>query len=112
MRQGGVLAQYATPAELLLHPRGEFVEQFVGGDRALKRLSLLRVGDVPLDAPGGASDDLPRLRATASARTALSVLLEHERLVVVDENGVPLGTVTLEAIHATVRREAASPTAS
>jgi osmoprotectant transport system ATP-binding protein len=113
MKKGGVLAQYATPAELLLHPQGEFVEQFVGGDRTLKRLSLLRVADVALDpAPSGVGDDLPRLRATASARNALSILLEHERLVVVDEHGVPLGTLTLEAIHATVRREAASPTAS
>jgi osmoprotectant transport system ATP-binding protein len=113
MKKGGVLAQYATPAELLLHPRGEFVEQFVGGDRTLKRLSLLRAGDIPLDpTPAGGADDLPRLRESGSARTALSLLLECERVLVVGEDGVPRGTLTLEAIHATVRREAASPAAS
>ena len=40
-----MLAQYAPPAELLLTPANEFVEDFVGADRALKRLALLRVRD-------------------------------------------------------------------
>src|SRR5215213_4795177 len=48
MRQGGHLAQYATPAELLMAPADPFVEDFVGADRALKRLSLMRVSDVDL----------------------------------------------------------------
>ncbi|MFN2616812.1 MAG: ABC transporter ATP-binding protein [Thermoleophilaceae bacterium] len=48
MQQGGVLAQYATPAELLMHPETKFVEDFVGADRALKRLALQRVKDIDL----------------------------------------------------------------
>jgi osmoprotectant transport system ATP-binding protein len=48
LRQGGRLAQYATPAELLMAPADGFVEDFVGADRALKRLSLLRVADIDL----------------------------------------------------------------
>jgi osmoprotectant transport system ATP-binding protein len=48
LRQGGVLAQYATPAELLMAPADDFVEDFVGADRALKRLALMRVRDVDL----------------------------------------------------------------
>jgi osmoprotectant transport system ATP-binding protein len=48
MRQGGRLAQYATPADLLMHPANDFVEQFVGADRALKRLALQRVRDIDL----------------------------------------------------------------
>ena len=48
MRKGGRLAQFATPAELLMDPADEFVEDFVGADRALKRLGLMRVGDVDL----------------------------------------------------------------
>src|SRR3989442_7953126 len=46
LQKGGVLAQYATPPELLMSPASDFVEDFVGADRALKRLSLLRVRDV------------------------------------------------------------------
>ncbi len=48
MRTGGRLAQYATPAELLMAPADDFVEDFVGADRALKRLALLRVADIDL----------------------------------------------------------------
>jgi osmoprotectant transport system ATP-binding protein len=48
LKKGGVLAQYAPPAELLMQPADAFVEDFVGADRALKRLSLRRVRDVDL----------------------------------------------------------------
>ena len=48
LQKGGKLAQYAPPAELLMFPNGRFVEDFVGADRALKRLALQRVRDVDL----------------------------------------------------------------
>jgi osmoprotectant transport system ATP-binding protein len=48
MQVGGKLAQYAPPAELLMSPASEFVEDFVGADRALKRLALQRVRDIDL----------------------------------------------------------------
>jgi len=48
MKVGGILAQYAPPAELLSAPADKFVEDFVGADRALKRLALQRVRDIDL----------------------------------------------------------------
>ena len=51
LKKGGILAQYAAPGELLMHPADAFVEDFVGGDRALKRLALQRVADAPLAPP-------------------------------------------------------------
>ncbi len=48
LKKGGHLAQYATPAELLMAPADDFVEDFVGADRALKRLALMRVADIDL----------------------------------------------------------------
>jgi osmoprotectant transport system ATP-binding protein len=48
MREGGKVEQYATPAELLMAPANDFVEDFVGADRALKRLALMRVSDIDL----------------------------------------------------------------
>ncbi len=86
LRKGGVLAQYATPAELLTSPADAFVEDFVGADRALKRLSLLRVRDVSLwKAP------LARVgEPTAAVRERIaSADLPHPLLV--DEQGRPLG---------------------
>jgi osmoprotectant transport system ATP-binding protein len=46
---GGVLEQYASPAEILSAPGSEFVEEFLGEDRSLKRLSLTPIGSVPLE---------------------------------------------------------------
>jgi osmoprotectant transport system ATP-binding protein len=48
MREGGRVLQYGTPAELLMAPADDFVEDFVGADRALKRLALMRVSDIDL----------------------------------------------------------------
>ena len=49
MQQGGRIAQAGAPSELLAAPASEYVARFVGADRGLKRLSLFRVSDVPLD---------------------------------------------------------------
>jgi osmoprotectant transport system ATP-binding protein len=86
LQKGGVLAQYATPPELLMNPGSDFVEDFVGADRALKRLSLLRVRDIDLwKAP------LARVgEPTAGVRAAIAGAdLRHP--LVVDPDGRPLG---------------------
>jgi osmoprotectant transport system ATP-binding protein len=51
LQVGGVLAQYDSPDRLLAAPASPFVEHFVGADRGLKRLSLARVRDLPLESP-------------------------------------------------------------
>jgi osmoprotectant transport system ATP-binding protein len=43
MQQGGHLAQFGTPAEILANPASDFVARFVGADRGLKRLALTRI---------------------------------------------------------------------
>src|SRR5437879_13822290 len=48
MREG-TLVQYAPPGELLARPANDFVAQFVGADRGLKRLELLTVGGAEID---------------------------------------------------------------
>jgi osmoprotectant transport system ATP-binding protein len=82
MREGGKVAQYATPAELLMDPADEFVEDFVGADRALKRLALMRVADIdlwkaPLAHVGQASAEV---RAKlAGAEVPYPLLVDSER---------------------------------
>ena len=41
----GVLEQCDTPDEILANPANQFVKEFVGSDRALKRLKLIKVSD-------------------------------------------------------------------
>ncbi|MEX1177824.1 MAG: ABC transporter ATP-binding protein [Nitriliruptor sp.] len=43
---GGKLEQFDTPEQLLRAPANEFVEDFLGGERGLKRLALRCVGDL------------------------------------------------------------------
>jgi osmoprotectant transport system ATP-binding protein len=47
----GRLVQFDTPEKLLTAPKNRFVKDFVGADRALKRLDLLRVEDAMLENP-------------------------------------------------------------
>lgn len=48
LQEGGVLAQVATPEQLLAAPASEFVARFIGGDSVLRRLALAKVHDLPL----------------------------------------------------------------
>jgi osmoprotectant transport system ATP-binding protein len=48
---GGVLEQFGPPSEILSHPTSRFVEDFVGSDRALKWLNLVRVEEVMEEHP-------------------------------------------------------------
>src|SRR5438034_10512657 len=64
LRQGGRLAQYDTPRQILENPVDEFVADFVGRDRALKALALRKLGDLELSRASG--DGLPRLPAETS----------------------------------------------
>src|SRR3954452_16686336 len=79
MQAPGRLVQYAPPAELLANPANEYVERFVGADRALKRLALQRVRDVdlwkaPLVRPGEATESvLAKLQESEVGDLALVV---------------------------------------
>jgi osmoprotectant transport system ATP-binding protein len=82
LREGGRLAQFATPAELLMAPADGFVEDFVGADRALKRLALLRVADIDLwQAPlAFAGQDSAEVRSKLpGAEVPYALLVDGER---------------------------------
>jgi osmoprotectant transport system ATP-binding protein len=101
LREGGRLAQYATPAELLARPADDFVARFVGADRALKRLALSRLDDLELlPAERGGRANGGRVAARTTIREALSIMIGAggRPLTVVDEDDHPLGLVTVELI--------------
>jgi osmoprotectant transport system ATP-binding protein len=58
---GGVLEQFAPPEEILREPANDFVVDFVGAERGLKRLALIKVGEIAVE-PGpvvAPTDDVP-----------------------------------------------------
>jgi osmoprotectant transport system ATP-binding protein len=128
LKQGGVLAQYATPAELLMAPADDFVEDFVGADRALKRLALTRVGDLDLRAAdnglpyrlirdeaerpvawerGGERHPVATVRSDESLRDVLGELLLTPLALgaVVDGEGRVHGVLDVALIHELLERE-------
>jgi len=86
LRVGGRLAQYDPPDRLLAAPANDFVADFVGRDRALKRLRITHIDLGALHTP-------PTVRDVAAARTAL----EQHALVVVDGTGDADGGVAVMA---------------
>jgi len=105
LKEGGRLAQYATPAELLMYPAEPFVEDFVGSDRALKRLALQRVRDIDLwKAP------IVRLGEDVSAVRAKLAEADLEIPLVVDDNDRPLGWLSERGLQGErVREDFRSP---
>ena len=67
-RQGGVLEQYDAPATVLGAPATAFVADFVGADRALRRLAVTGIDTAELDKPPVVAFD----DSLADARTALA----------------------------------------
>lgn len=68
---GGILEQFDSPANILAHPANKFIEDFVGADRSLKRLNLVRVDEVMDSHP-------PLLLATQSAEEAREYMRQKD----------------------------------
>jgi osmoprotectant transport system ATP-binding protein len=80
-KPGGKLAQFDTAETVLQAPADDFVARFVGSDRGLKRLSLSRVRDVPLEHPVTVrvGDDGAAIERALDRASASYVLMVDER---------------------------------
>ena len=101
----GKLEQFDSPDRLLAHPRNSFIADFVGGDRTLKRLRLLAVGQVMVlgvPRPVGEAErpHSASVNVTADLRTAVSLMFTHgvSWLPCIDEDGTARGHITQHAI--------------
>jgi len=103
MRSGRVV-QYDTPLRIVLEPADEFVADLVGAGDVLRRLSLLPAATAirPItERTPEITRTEPTVARSAPLRTALSILLESQvaRIVVVNEDAQPVGTLDLRAIQ-------------
>jgi osmoprotectant transport system ATP-binding protein len=103
LKQGGFLAQYDTPENILSNPNSEFVASFVGTDRILKRLSLVRVGDIELEPANGDTEDLPRISERLTVRDALSEIIGSGNTKGVVEKDGEKKLLTIDTIEALSR---------
>jgi osmoprotectant transport system ATP-binding protein len=110
--QGGHLEQYDTPATILGEPATDFVAEFVGGDRAIKRLAVTPIDREALEPlTDGETDGLPTIPLKSSLREVLAVMLADDsgRVVVVDD-GKPIGVLTPWGVHHGLRHPVAAQT--
>ncbi|MDP8978514.1 MAG: betaine/proline/choline family ABC transporter ATP-binding protein [Actinomycetota bacterium] len=91
LSQGGHLQQLATPEDLLAEPANDFVADFLGAERGLKRLALIPVSQVeadrgPVVSLGAGVDEVRRV---ADAH-------DSDWVVVVDDDGRTRGWARLD----------------
>ena len=92
----GRLVQYDTPDNILAHPVDAFVNEFVGSDRTLKRLRLIRVSDVMTKNP-------PFVYAEDTMEKAAKEMeaYGHISIVMVSPLGRASGVIRLEVARET-----------
>jgi len=87
----GRLIQYGTPDTILAHPADPFVADFVGKDRTLKRLRLIKVRDAMMKDP-------PKVLGEDTLETAVARMREHGHIsiVMVGPRGRARGMIRLD----------------
>jgi len=94
LRTGGRLAQFAPPAELLSDPADAFVEDFLGADRGIRRLSFFSSAELELLTAPIVAVDSTAEQITAKATADVPYLL------VTGLDGRPLGWSEPDALTA------------
>jgi osmoprotectant transport system ATP-binding protein len=103
---GGRLAQYDVPATVLGSPADEFVEQFVGGSRGIRRLAVTPIDPgllEPLD--GVAAGELAgTVDVSASLEEAMALMMREDRpMIGVTDRARFLGVLTPNGVHQMLR---------
>jgi osmoprotectant transport system ATP-binding protein len=110
--RSGEIVQYDTPLQIITHPQNAFVQQLVGTEDMLRRLSLMRVEAILAakkegEVNYGGSGQRARQEATISPqddlRSALSRLLasQAEALTVIQDDQ-SLGSITFDDLRAVI----------
>ena len=110
--EGGRLAQFATPAELLARPADDFVADFVGSTRGLRRLTVTPIDPAHLEPLDGVStgDLAAAIDVHSTLEEALAVMLRDDRpMVGVKDGSRFVGVLTPNGIHRALRASLADP---
>jgi osmoprotectant transport system ATP-binding protein len=109
--RAGQLVQIATADDLLANPANDFVAQFVGADRGLKRLRVRRLDEIELDPPTSEHPTGPTISRDTTLHYALSLMLAEgtTRVDVVDGDDHAVGSIQMDAITSLIAPHDVSP---
>jgi osmoprotectant transport system ATP-binding protein len=99
--QEGKLIQYDTPLNILTNPSNEFVARLTGANDVLRRLSLQTAESIMLPPGPETTSTFKQVSKNTDLREALGLLLSsrEETLVVTDEDGKPVGRLTMDLVR-------------
>ncbi len=103
---GGRLAQYDEPAAILGAPADEFVAEFVGESRGMRRLSVTPIDVQHLEPMDGVSASAlgGTIDSDASLEQAMALLMRADKSVIGVKQGAQfLGVLTPNGVHAMLR---------
>ena len=100
LSQGGVVEQYDTPTHILAEPANEFVTEFLGAERGLKRLALVPVSEVAAD-----RGPLVNVGDSADAARRAGAEYGYDWVVVVQPDGTLVGWQWIDDINGEVKVE-------
>ena len=103
---GGRLAQYDVPANVLGHPADEFVEEFVGSSRGLRRLAVTPIDPAHLEPLEGVNTGQlgGTIQLDATLEEAMALMMREDKPMVAVRDGVRfVGVLTPNGVHAMLR---------
>jgi osmoprotectant transport system ATP-binding protein len=103
---GGRLAQYDTPTRLLAKPADDFVADFVGSTRGLRRLAVTPIDPAHLESLDGVrTGDLgAAIDVDSTLEEALAAMLQEDKAMVAVKQGARfVGVLTPNGVHRALR---------
>nr|WP_101526310.1 ATP-binding cassette domain-containing protein [Nocardioides houyundeii] len=103
---GGRLAQYGTPQEVLARPADEFVEDFVGATRGLRRLAVTRIDEAHLEPLEGVTAGQlgAAIDLDSTLEEALALMMRDDKSMIGVRRGARfLGVLTPAGVHRQLR---------
>ncbi|PUA82743.1 ABC transporter ATP-binding protein [Nocardioides currus] len=103
---GGRLAQFATPMELLARPADDFVADFVGSTRGLRRLTVTPLREEHLEPMDGVNGGQlgAAIDLDSSLEEALAALLRDDKAMIGVKRGSQfVGVLTPNGVHQALR---------
>jgi osmoprotectant transport system ATP-binding protein len=107
MKMQAEIAQYDTPDRILTHPASEYVAEFLGRERLVRRMAVVQINVDTLERDGGPRSGEPRVPLTSPLADAFAAALASptERAAVFEGDRY-CGAFTATSLLESLRRDA------